>query len=236
MYTIRCILSLSILAFGSVAGTARAVGYMGVQGIRMVPENQDAETYSRPGWGGALMAVGSASSWPNWLCASGGIDFVNLLSDVAVRVDSETLLRTEVHTDQYTGRLFLGPEVGPRGRGLIQPYATFHLALVLYTISATLVIPDDSDPENSVEQDLGSESNFGYGYDFALGLDLNIRNKVIVGGGARYVKSFGVPQQLEEDGSVTIHPDYVQAYVTLGFTFDAMAKTSEGAVTTDPTP
>ena len=195
----------------------------------MEPENRDAQTYSRPGWGGALVVVGSLPSWPNWIAGRFGLEAVNLLSDTTERVDSQTLLRTEIHKDQYVSRLYLGPELGPRGRGFLQPYAGVHGALMLYTISTTLTIPNDADPENVIQQDLGGDSNLRFGYDVELGVDWNISNKVVVGGGVRYAKSFGVPQQLEETGSVTVHPDYVQAFLTLGVTFSALTSGSGGS-------
>ena len=62
------------------------------------------------------------------------------------------------------------------------------------------------------------EHHAAFGYDVNAGLDINPWNKVSIELGARFLRSFNVPQQLGA-GSVEISPSYIEAYRGVGFAF-----------------
>ena len=186
------------------AAVPRATFY----GLRMDPSDVNARDYARPGWGG-----GVDLSWPlpgsqGLLSALVGIEATSLLSKVKKFQDPLTLLRVEQHTDQMYGRLFVGGELGPHGNGFLEPYANAAIALVFYGISTTVVVPDDSDRQNDINQLLSDQNEVAFGWSAGTGMNLNF-GRWGVDGGVRYVKQYGVPQQLG-DGAVTIQPSYLQ--------------------------
>lgn len=208
---------LIVLALGTMPAIASAMeGKAALQLIRMVPSGADAERYSNPGWGGGLQLTVPMPGLAGMLAGVVGVEYVNLLSETTTTYDSQTLLRVEQQTNQYFGRLYVGPEFGPHGYGTFRPHAGANLALVLYGISTDVVVPDDSNRENEIRQDLRDEHHATLGYDITLGVDINPWNKVSLDVGARFVKSFNVPQQLGA-GSEPIHPGYVQGYLGLAF-------------------
>ena len=135
--------------------------------------------------------------------------------------DGQTGLRVEQQTSQDYYRLYLGGRVGPHGPGLIRPFVGSNIALVVYGISTDVVVPDDVNRENEIRQNLRSRTESGFGWDLALGTDLNFDNTVALEGGVRFLKSFGVPQQLGA-GSMRVEPAYFQIYLGLGVGFGAM--------------
>jgi hypothetical protein len=149
----------------------------------------------------------------------GGLEYVNLLSATTQFRDRVTGLRVEQQTEQGYFRLFLGGQVGGHGNGFLRPHAGINLAFVYYSISTDVVIPDDRNRENEIRQSLRSEGNVIFGYDITFGLDLNFSNTIALDGGVKYLKSFSVPQQLGE-GSVRVHPYYLQIYFGIGVSFD----------------
>jgi hypothetical protein len=201
---------------------AQAGGKIGIYGIRMVPDGADAERYSRPGWGGGLHVVVPARKVANLLAGVGGVEYINLLDKTIVFRDRVTQLRTEQQTDQYYLRLFFGAQVGGHGNGFIRPHAGFNLAMIVYGISTDVVIPDDKN-ENEIRQSLRDENHLAFGYDITLGVDLNFSNTFALDGGVRYLKTFSLPQQLGED-SETVHPQYFQVYIGIGYSFRAIGK------------
>ena len=112
-------------------------------------------------------------------------------------------------------RLYIGAQVGGHGNGFLRPHAGMNLALIYYNISTDLVIPDDYG-DNEIRQNLDSEGHVVFGYDITLGLDLNFSNKFMIDGGVRYLKTFSVPQQLWQEDSEKIHPQYFQIYLGAG--------------------
>jgi opacity protein-like surface antigen len=219
----RCALRVLMVTLGLVAaGAAPALagGKLELYGIRMEPNGQAAERYSRPGWGGGLQVVAPLPNVSNLLAGVGGLEVVNLLSQKTEYPDPVYALRVEQHTDQYYGRLFLGGEIGPHGSGMVRPHAGMNLALVLYGIGTDLVLIDDIEG-TEIRRNLGSENEAAFGYDASFGVDFNFFDRMVVDVGARYLKSFGVPQQLSE-GSVTIHPEYFQVYLGVGVSFGLM--------------
>ena len=129
--------------------------------------------------------------------------------------DRTTGLRVEQHTDQVYGRLFVGGELGPHGNGFLEPYANAAIALVFYGISTNVVIPDDFNRQNSINQVLRDENEAAFGWSAGTGVNLNF-GRWGVDGGARFLKQYGVPQQLG-DGAVTIQPSYVQYRLGVSF-------------------
>jgi len=189
---------------GAHAATPRATIY----GQSLVPSNSNARDFADPGWGG-----GVEISWPidgtaGMLAAYGGLEAASLFSNVKVFQDQLTSLRVEQHTDQVYGRMFLGGQMGPHGNGAIEPYANLALALVLYGIDTNVVVPNDSNRENSINQHLRGQTEAAFGWSAGTGINLNF-GRWGVDGGVRFLKQYGVPQQLG-DGAVTIQPAYLQ--------------------------
>src|SRR5262249_6144030 len=204
-------LSLYVLAVPALAATPRATLYV----TRLDPADRSARDFARPGWGGGVDV-----SWPihgseGMLSVISGVEAVSLLSKGKTFQDGVTGLRVEQHTDQVYGRLFLGGELGPHGNGALQPYANVALALVVYGISTNVVIPDDLNRENSINQVLRDENNAAFGWSAGTGLNLNF-GRWGIDGGVRFLKQYGVPQQLG-DGAVTIQPSYVQYRIGTSF-------------------
>ncbi len=199
--------------------TATAGGKVSVYGVRMVPYGTQAESYSRPGWGGGLRFVLPVPQVSNTLAGTFGFEVVNLLSHTETFWDRTTNLQVDQETDQNYIRLYLGAQVGGHGNGFLRPHAGVNIALVHYSISTDNVVPDTYDPGNEIRQNLRDEGRLVFGYDFTLGLDLNFSNKLALDGGVRYLKSFALPQQLGA-GSVKIYPQYFQIYFEVGFGFD----------------
>ncbi len=200
-----------------------AGGKVGIYGIRMVPYGENAEDYSRPGWGGGIHIVVPAPQLSNILAGVAGFEIVNLLSETTEFQDDLTGLRVEQQTSQDYFRLYIGSQVGGHGNGFIRPHVGLNVALVYYKISTDVVVPDDVNRENEIRQNLSSEGHLVFGYDITLGIDLNFSNTVALDGGVRYLTSFSLPQQLGE-GSETIHPQYFQIYFGIGFSFRMISK------------
>jgi hypothetical protein len=55
-------------------------GKVGLYAIRMVPYGQDAETYSRPSWGGGIHAVFPLPFVSEIFAVTGGFEFVDFLN------------------------------------------------------------------------------------------------------------------------------------------------------------
>jgi hypothetical protein len=183
----------------------------------MDPSGRDAQDFSSSAYGAGVHASLSVPQLGNIVAGGFGLEFVNLLSETHEFQDTQTGLRVEQQTSQDYLRFYLGPEFGPQGSGFFRPHVGVHLAVVHYAISTDVVVPDDTNRENEIRQSLSSESRTAFGYDITGGTDLNF-GKWFVEGGARFAKSFNVPQQLG-DGAVTIHPGYFQIYVGVGVNF-----------------
>ncbi len=202
---------LLALAIPAAAETPR----VSIYGLRMDPADANARDFAKPGYGG-----GAEISWPfsgthGMLSATGGLEMTSLFSKVKKFQDQLTGLRIEQHTDQLYGRLFVGGELGPHGNGFLEPYANAAIALVYYGISTTVVVPDDSNRQNSINQNLSGHDEAAFGWSAGAGLYLNF-GRGGLDGGVRYVKQYGVPQQLG-DGAVTIQPSYLQYRLGISF-------------------
>ena len=200
------LLAVTVLvgAVPAIAGTPRATLY----GIRLDPADASARDFARPGYGGGIDVSWPLDGTQGMLAVIGGGELSSLLSKVKVFYVDPGPLRIEQHTDQTYGRLFLGGELGPHGNGFLEPYANVAVGLVVYDISTTVVIPDDVNRQNSINQNLSSQTETAFGWAAGTGLNLNF-GKWGVDGGVRFLKQYGVPQQLGE-GAVTIQPSYME--------------------------
>ena len=205
---------LLLAALVMVPSAARAQINVTLQGIHMDPSGKDAKNFSAPAFGGGLRVRFPVPHLGNFVAGSAGFELVTLHSETHEFQDSRTGFRVQQETNQDYLRIYLGPEIGPRGSGFFRPHVGAHLAFVNYGISTDVVVPDDNDRENEIRQSLRSEHRPTVGYDLTAGADLNF-GKWYIEGGTLFSKSFNVPQQLG-DGAVTIHPGYLQIYVGVG--------------------
>ena len=207
-----------VLVPAATPGLARADRWkFGAYGIYMVPSGEDAEKFSRPGWGAGGHAEYVVPRSERLLSLDGGFEVVNLMMQTIERYDPDTLLRVNQETSQDYARFYLGADVGPHGHGFFRPYVGGNLAVSFYRIQTDIVVPNDADPENEIRQSLEGDSEASFGYDLTLGADLNF-DTFLVEGGVRFIKSFNVPQQLGLRNAVPIHPGYFQIFLGAGVT------------------
>src|SRR5262249_27393088 len=154
-------------------------------GIHMDPSGQDAQDFSRASYGGGFRSSFPIPRLGNLIAGSVGLELVNMLSETHVFQDSQTGLRVEQQTSQDYFRLYLGPEIGPQGNGFFRPHVGAHLAFVNHGISTDVVIPDDTNREQEIRQNLSSKNRPAFGYDLNAGTDLNF-GKWFLTGGARF--------------------------------------------------
>jgi hypothetical protein len=211
-----------LLSLFVIVNNAAASGKVGVYAIRMVPYGQDAETYSRASWGGGIHAV-LPFRFSEIVALTGGLEFVNFLNTTVDLRDRTTGLKVNQTTSQSYVRLFLGGQVGGHGNGFLRPHAGVNLALIFHDFSIDNTVPDDTNPDKSISQNVEHISRVVFGYDITLGLDLNFSNTIALDGGVKYVKSFSVPQQLGS-ASLKIYPQYFQIYFGVGVSFDFLRK------------
>jgi hypothetical protein len=197
------VLALCALALPARAATPRCTIY----GVLMDPTDKEARDFSDPGWGGGVDVSWPVHGTEGMLSMIGGIEAASLFSSVKTFHDP-TGLRIEQHTNQVYGRMFLGGELGPHGNGTIQPYGNLAVALVIYGISTDVVIPDDVNAENAINQHLSDHNEAAFGWSAGTGVNLFF-GKWGVDGGIRFLKQYGLPQQLGA-GAVTIQPSYFQ--------------------------
>jgi opacity protein-like surface antigen len=181
----------------------------GAYAIRMEPEGADAKNFSKASWGGGLYLLLVPPTGTQFFAGVAGIDFVNMLSQTIEFRDQLTLLRIEQQTNQWYSRFYVGGRLGHQGHGFFRPYAGAAIALNYYSISTDVVIPDDREYEDEIRQHLEKQTEYAFGFDASLGIELNFRDVVYLDIGAKYLKSFSVPQQLGPDAE-TIHPQYIE--------------------------
>jgi len=212
------IIVIPVVLFFMICPNAFAEGKLGLYGIYMTPRGYDARDYSRPGFGFGLHVVAPFPQVSNVIAFTGGFEVINLLSKTREFQDRVTGLRVEQQTSQDYMRLFIGGQIGGHGNGFIRPHAGVNLAMIIYGIGTDVVIPDDSDRENEIRQELDDERHVVFGYDITVGVDLNFSNTWNIDGGVRFLKTFSLPQQLG-DGSEKIYPEYFQIYLGVGMSF-----------------
>ena len=207
------------LVFISISlSDAIAGGKAGIYGIYMVPKGEDAENFSRPGFGFGLHVVVPVPQLANILAGTVGFEYTNLLAETVELRDRTTGLLVDQNTNQNYYRLFIGAQVGGHGNAFFRPHAGINIALIYYNIYTDLVVADSWNEEEIVQK-VRNEGHVVAGYDITLGIDLNFSNKFALDGGVRYLKSFSVPKQLGE-GSEKIHPQYFQVYFGIGISFN----------------
>jgi hypothetical protein len=217
------LVAVTVFATRSAEGGGKAQLYA----TRMEPYGQDAERFSRHSWGGGLNAVVPAPFLNRLLAGVVGFDHVNMMYQKTASRDATTGLRLEQQTSQGCTRPYLGCEIGPHGRGFIRPHAGINLATSIYSIGTDVVIPDDSNREDEIRQNLRHRTETALGYDISLGCDFNVANKVVLDVGARFQKTFNVPQQLGA-GSVQISPSYLTYYLGVGTSFETFKSAPSG--------
>ncbi len=213
------VLALIFCVFVISDASAGVKGRLGAHVVRMQPHGSDSERFSKPSWGGGLDFIVVPPGTGDLFAGVLGFEGVVMLSQTTEFRDKVTGLRVEQQTSQDYLRFYLGGRFGHQGHGFFRPYAGANIALVVYSISTDVVIPDDYDREEEVRQKLKSETKTTAGFDFVLGLELKFTDKFLIDFGAKYLKSFSLPQQLG-DGSVTIHPQYFEMFAGLEFAFD----------------
>ncbi len=219
----KFLFALLVLSVLVLPHTADAGGKVGIYGVRMEPDGEDAQNFSKPGWGGGIHLVAPFPQLANFFAGTGGFEVINLMSRDRVFIDGTTGLRTEQQTSQNYYRLFLGGQIGGHGRGFIRPHIGSNIALVIYSINTDVVIPNDADPDNEIRQDYATVTKSVFGWDITAGVDLNFANAWSIDLGVRYLKSFSLPQQLGE-GSETVHPQYFQYYIGIGVSFKTISR------------
>jgi opacity protein-like surface antigen len=224
-YLVFALLFVAVLSVS--ASSASAVkGRFGLHVIRLEPEGDDAERFSDESWGGNIEFVVVPPGVGDFFALNLGFEAVVMDAHTIVFRNRVTGLRTEQQTNQNYMRLFAGGRVGHQGHGFLRPYAGLNLALNIFTLDTDVVIPDDTDPENEIRQELESETELAAGFDVALGLELNFSNKWYLDLGAKYIKAFNVPQQLGDDAE-TIYPQYFEFYAGAGLTFGFLKEHSD---------
>ncbi len=221
------ILATAVLLFPAAPPQASAGGKVGLYGIYMVPNDADAKDYSRPGFGGGIHAVLPVPAIQNLIAGVVGLEVVNLLSKTISFQDRVTGLRVDQETSQNYYRFYLGAQAGGHGNGFLRPHAGASLALIFYSISTDVVVPDDYNRENEIRQNLRGQTKTSLGYDLNMGLDLNFSNTIALDVGVKYLTSFSVPEQLA-DAPVTVHPKYFQVYLGIGASFDMLSGAHAG--------
>jgi len=211
------ILLLLLGLAGAREAAAVVPGRVGLHALRLMPRG-DSDDYSDASWGGGLEVIVPLSATGNLVAVDFVGAIVNFESETIIRVDPSSLLRTEQSNSQNLARFGTGLRLGPHGHGLFQPFVGVHGYLVAHAIRSTLLIPDDFDETHSVQQDLGSESDWGVGWDATAGLHLNFGNRFGAYGGVSYFRSAGLDRPLGED-EVTVDPEYTDVYAGLSVSF-----------------
>lgn len=205
-----------------VAPSLQAGGKLGIYGLRQVPDGDDAEDYSKAGWGGGIHVVAPLPQLHNIFAFAGGFEITNLMNKTIVFYDPYLGDDIEQQTDQNIFRVFFGGQVGGHGNGFIRPHAGINLSLSIYNIRTDAVVKDNIG-EDEIRKELYEDTEVSVGTDITLGCDLNFSNGIALDGGVRYLKSFSVPQQLGGQ-SEKIHPQYFQVYLGIGVSFAMLSK------------
>lgn len=210
------VLTLTLL----LAPSLFAGGKLGIYGLRQVPDGDDAENYSKAGFGFGIHGVAPLPQVNNIFAVVGGIEITNLINNTIVFYDPYLGDDIEQQTDQNIYRFFIGGQIGGHGNGFIRPHAGANLSLSIYSIQTDNVV---SDGETEIRKDVYDDTEASVGCDITLGCDLNFNNGIALDGGVRYLKSFSVPQQLGGQ-SEKIHPQYFQVYFGVGVSFEMIGR------------
>ncbi len=189
---------------------------VGAYVLRIRPNGDDAENFSKPSWGGGLDFILVPSAFKKMAALQFGFEGVVFMSQQTTLIDPDTQIRTELSTSQDLVRLYMGLRLGHQGHGTLRPYVAANVAVNWYSIHSTLTIPDDFDPEDSITQDLGGNDDVGFGLDLLAGLEINIRNVFFIDFNIGYMKNYYVEQQIAEN-AVEISPEYFIARLGIAF-------------------
>ena len=209
------VLATMFLAPAADAGSLR----IGLHALRLEPQS-DVEEYADASWGGGLEVSYPLSTGQGWVSLTGELAIVNFRSETLVRTDSDILLRTEQTNQQNLFRAGMGLRLGPTF-GPIQPYAGVTGYFAAHGISSKLVVPNDANPDNVIEQDLGSSNDGGMGWSGTAGVNIPLAPVLSVYGGATMLRLYGIDQPLGED-EVTIDPEYWEIHFGLAFSPGSM--------------
>ena len=212
-----------LAATATVSYADMANSRFGLHVIRIEPNGDDAEQFSAAAWGGNIEAILVPSGIWNALGIVVNVSLVELDSKTTVFRDRLTGLRTEQQTSQTYTRVAAGARVGHQGHGFFRPYAGANLAINIFNIDTDVVIPDDSDRENEIRQDLKSKTETAFGFEMALGTEFNFGDRWYIDLGGKYIKTFEVPQQLGDEAR-KIHPQYFEIYAGAGVTFGFLSE------------
>ena len=201
-------------------------GKWGLYLIYIAPYGSDAESYSRNGWGlGAELTLPMenfsgffAGKFPGVFAGTFGFEYINLMFQRESFYDESGGESFTQQTDQNYFRLFLGMRIGGNGDGFFKPHIGANVALVHYAIRTDVVDPDIFSSDDETDKNLSYEGMTIFGYDVTMGVNWDFSNNVVLGVGAKYLKSFSVPEQLGE-GSVRVYPQYFQVYFEVVFSF-----------------
>jgi hypothetical protein len=218
MYQRSTLLPLFFAAMMIVVSDASA-HKLGLHGIYMEPNGEDAEEYSDGALGYGIHFVGTAPRPFHMFGLIVGLENIDLMSETKYVNEPITMLRVEHKIRQRYTRFFVGAELGGHGLGFIRPHIGFNLAVVNYGYSIDAVVHDDYNPENEINQEVLGENYWVFGQDVTFGLDLLVHRHGYVDLGVRYLKSYSVPVPLEY-GPVTVHPEYLQIYLGIGVNFE----------------
>jgi opacity protein-like surface antigen len=105
-------------------------------------------------------------------------------------LDSETGIILEQRTTQNYIRMKAGFQIGGYGNELFRPHGGLTLAVVRYSVSTDLRNQDDT------YDTINEEAKVIFGCDMTFGLNMNFHDEWDIDLGVRYVKSFGLIQQL----------------------------------------
>jgi hypothetical protein len=197
--------------FGVVSLWAQTQGRVGMNLLYMIPYGSAATDYSNPGVGIGLMAVVPIEPVDQIFAVVGGAEIVSL--HMQSKYFQDYAGEYEQRTTQNYSRFLIGFQIGGYNQEFIRPHGGLNLAIVHYNISTDIIDPDNN------HETIAAHGKTIVGCDMTFGLNLNFHNVWDLDFGVRYVKSFGLVQQLGE-GSVTVHPEYFQAYIGAGMSFD----------------
>jgi hypothetical protein len=194
---------------------------IGAHALRISPDGEDAESFSQASWGGGLDLIVVPAAFRNWGAVQMGFEGVVFKSEQTTLTDPDTQVRTELSTSQDLVRFYIGGRLGHQGHGTFRPYIAGNAGVNWYSIHSTLTIPDDFDPENSITQDLGGNSDVGFGLDALVGLEINLRNIVFVDLNFGYMKNYYIEQRIAEN-AIEISPQYFVARAGITGSFAAI--------------
>jgi hypothetical protein len=203
----RLVLALVFVALGPVSRADAGSLRLGLHGLHLAPQSH-VEDYADASWGGGVDLTYPLSSSGGWVAIAGEIGIVNFRNQTFVYTDPDILLRTEQKNSQNLFRggvgLRLGPHLGP-----VQPYAGIMGYVASHGITSKLVVPNDADPDNTIEQDLGSSNDGGVGWAASGGLHVPLTPVLGIYGSASWFQLYGIDEPLGEE-EVTIDPEYFE--------------------------